>query len=284
VWGQVEINLQDDGTLDAGAFLGSEEADGQTTLETFLDQTFSTSVQFDTDYVMSIEQTADGRFILTFNGEPFTYQETGPMYPLSEQPYQGLNARIYAGGSGGTLLVEWDDVYVVKINEDDRTIFVTSEVLGTVPLDGTWAFGCDNEEPGFENDEDEVLVFLGDTFEAQEIIYESTDETCTGVAEITILDTGTVAAFDQFMVSGWIDEEGIVSQVAPERNDGGGNLTYNPYVVPLEFHIPGVEIIERSFVYVDDTAEPWCLYFEYSEEDDDEWGEYLGFSEPRCKQ
>ncbi len=66
-----------------------------------------------------------------------------------------------------------------------------------------------------------MIIFLGDTVEAQEIIYESTDGTCTGVAEITILATGTVAAFDQFMVSGWIDEDDNVSPVAPLRNDGG---------------------------------------------------------------
>jgi hypothetical protein len=118
VWGSVSVELLDDRTLVAKASLGPEDADGSIYIATFLDQTFSTSVQFDTDYVMSMEQTADGRFILTFNGEPFTYQETGPMYPLSEQPYQGLNARIYAGGSGGTLLVEWDDVYVAKINNE----------------------------------------------------------------------------------------------------------------------------------------------------------------------
>lgn len=166
---------------------------------------------------------------------------------------------------------------------DSRTIFVTSEVLGTVPLDGTWAFGCDNEEPGVENDEDEVLVFLGDTVEAHEIVYESKDGNCTGAVEITILATGTVAAVDQFMVLGWIDEDEL-SLLAPERNDGGGNLTYNPYVVPLEFHAEGAESIERTFVYVDDTAEPWCFYREYAEDDDDVWGEFLSFSEPRCKQ
>ena len=118
VWGQVEVVLRDDGTLVARAILAPDEADGQTTLAIFLDQTFSTSVQFDTDYVMSIEQTADGRIILTFNGESFIFQETGPMYPISEQSYQGFTARIYAGGTGGTLLVEWDDVYVSKINEE----------------------------------------------------------------------------------------------------------------------------------------------------------------------
>jgi hypothetical protein len=116
VWGQVEVNLRDDGTLFAKAFLGPDDADGINSIATFLDQTFSTSVQFDTDYVMSIEQTADDRFILTFNGESFIYQETGPMYPISELSYQGFTARIYAGGTGGTLLVEWDDVYVSKIN------------------------------------------------------------------------------------------------------------------------------------------------------------------------
>jgi hypothetical protein len=116
VWGGVTVELLDDRTLVAKGALGPEDADGSIYIDTFLDQTFSTSLQFDTDYVMSIEQTTDDRFILTFNGESFTYQETGPMYPLSEQPYQGLNAKVYAEGSGGTLLVEWDDVYVAKIN------------------------------------------------------------------------------------------------------------------------------------------------------------------------
>jgi hypothetical protein len=165
----------------------------------------------------------------------------------------------------------------------DRTINVTSEVSGTVPLDGTWAFECDNED-GIENDENEVLIFLGDTVEAQEILYESKNGTCTGVVEITILATGTVAAFDQFVVSGWINEDDQVSDFAPERNDGMGNLTYQPSVVPLEFDAPGAPFIERTFVYVDDTADPWCFYREYAEDDDNIWGEYLSFGEPRCKQ
>ena len=180
-----------------------------------------------------------------------------------------------------------EEQYTAKTGNEppwaDRTIFVTSEVAGTVPLDGTWGFECENEELGEENDVNEVLVFLGDTVEAHEIVYESKDGNCTGAVEITILATGTVAAVDQFMVLGWIDEDNQ-SPFAPARNDGGGNLTYQPYVVPLEFDVEGVESIERTFVYVDDTAEPWCFYREYAEDDDDVWGEYLSFSEPRCKQ
>jgi len=112
VWGQVTVDLLDDGTLVARAFLGPDDATGSTSIDTFLADTFSTSVQLDTDYVISIEQTSDNRFIFTFNGESFTYQELGPMYPIFDQPDKQLAARIFAGGAGGTLIAEWDDVYI----------------------------------------------------------------------------------------------------------------------------------------------------------------------------
>lgn len=187
-----------------------------------------------------------------------------------------------------TACEQIEEQYTAKTGNEppwaDRTIYVTSEVAGTVPLDGTWGFECENEEPGVENDINEVLVFLGDTVEAHELIYESTNGTCTGAVEITILATGTVAAFEQFIVSGWIDEGGNVSSVAPESNLGGSNLTYNPNIVPLAFDVVDAEFIERTFFYIDDTAEPWCFYREDAEDDDNVWGEYLSFSEPRCKQ
>jgi hypothetical protein len=112
VWGQVTVDLRDDGSLFPHAFLGPDDATGSTSIDTFLSQTFSTAVQLDTDYVVSIEQTVDNRFIFTFNGESFSYQEVRPMYPLSDEPVKQLTARIYAGGNGGTLRAEWDDVYI----------------------------------------------------------------------------------------------------------------------------------------------------------------------------
>jgi len=112
VWGQIVIDLRDDGTLFSYAFLGPDDAAGSINIDTFLSEVFSTALQFDTDYVVSIEQTADNRFIFTLNGESFSYQEVGPMYPLSDEHSKQLTARIYAGGTGGTLRAEWDDVYI----------------------------------------------------------------------------------------------------------------------------------------------------------------------------
>jgi hypothetical protein len=57
-----------------------------------------------------------------------------------------------------------------------------------------------------------------------------------------------------------------------------------PYVTHIEFRYieDGEEVVERTFLYVDDTAEPWLFYREEGE-DDDEWGEYLKAEEPRTK-
>jgi len=177
--------------------------------------------------------------------------------------------------------------YTDRTGEDppwaDKTILVTAEIAGHVPLDGAWAFDCENEEPGVENDINELLVFLGDTVEAREVVYLSKDETCTGILSSTVLAAGTVTAYNEFMVLGWIDENGQVASSGPLSNDGTQTLSFQPNVVPLEFIVPGEPIIERTFLYVDDTADPWCFYREDGD-DDDIWGEYLSYSEPRCKQ
>ena len=111
VWGHISVDLLDDGTLIAKAFIGPEDSTG-TTIANYLLETFITSVQLDTDYVMSIEQTEDNNFIFSFDGESFSYQELGSIYPVSLRPSKHLMARIYAGGAGGTVLIEWDDIYI----------------------------------------------------------------------------------------------------------------------------------------------------------------------------
>ena len=177
--------------------------------------------------------------------------------------------------------------YTDRTGEDppwaDKTIFVTAEIAGHVPLDGAWGFDCENDDPGVENDVNELLIFLGDTVEAREVVYQSKDATCTGILSSTLLAAGTVAAYDEFMVTGWINEDGQVAEFGPLSNDGSRNLNLQPYVVPIEFIVPGAPIIERTFMYVDDTADPWCFYREDGD-DDDVWGQYLSSHESRCKQ
>ena len=113
VWAQVTLDLRSDGSLFSYAYIGPDTADGLDSIEEYLSEGFSTNAQLDTDYVMSLELTDDNLFILSFNGESITYQASGPRYPLSGEPYIGLTSRIYAGGTGGTLRLEWDDVFVL---------------------------------------------------------------------------------------------------------------------------------------------------------------------------
>ncbi len=109
----LSINLAN-GVLTAYAYMAVLDADPDNGyIAILLNQSFSASVQFDTDYVMSIEQTAGNIFDFKFDDgiseETISYTETNPMYPVYGHSLKNLGVAIY-DGSSGTLRAEWDDV------------------------------------------------------------------------------------------------------------------------------------------------------------------------------
>jgi len=83
------------------------------------DQEFTTPIDFDTAYTLSIEYTGSA-FIFKCNNETYQYDITTPTYP----PYNGqereLKSRVYADiGESGYIKAKFDDVYVEGTDSDD---------------------------------------------------------------------------------------------------------------------------------------------------------------------
>ena len=169
----------------------------------------------------------------------------------------------------------------------DRSIYINAESDNKRPLDGIWEFGCGTEDGV---DFNEYMVFMGDTFEAWELFYTSTDGTCSAGETITIFETGTVTAFEDTTV-GWEND------APPLRLAGDGfYLKTNPDVTKLIISITtGEEPGDyKLFYYMDDTGdsatpiEPWCIYAPLKEDNGDEelideYPTLLTAEEPRCK-
>lgn len=170
----------------------------------------------------------------------------------------------------------------------DRTILIFAESTVLTgekqPLDGTWETSCN---PYFETDEIERYIFLGDTFERQEIVYTSTDGSCSAGGETATTHLGTIAAFDDFTTLGWKTCNDIECFYdAPLRLDGLGSLDPNPTVTKLVITIPegspGTGIYHIIY-YMDDTVELGCLY-EGVETDPGIYSNWVYPEIPRCKQ
>jgi len=96
--------------------------------------TFSTPIDFDTAYTLSIEYTGSA-VIFKLNNETFQYDIPAPQYPVSTGQYRTIQSRVYAEpGESGLLKVQVDDVYV---EGDDST-----GTTGTTGGDGSGGGGC----------------------------------------------------------------------------------------------------------------------------------------------
>jgi hypothetical protein len=149
------------------------------------------------------------------------------------------------------------------------------------PIDGTWETVCISN---FDTDLIEQEVFLGDTFERREIVYTSTDGSCSVGGVTATTHFGTIAAFEDFTTEGWGDHLGNVLP-APERLDGLGSLDPNPTVTKLVITVPDGSPgagIYHEFWYMDDTAEPGCLYA-MGETDPASYSNYVYAELPRCR-
>ena len=113
VWADNRIILDENNKLVAKAFLWrTNNADDTSDAELF-GQEFSTPVNFDTEYTLSIEFTGTA-FVFKCNENVLSYQLTTPAYPPSENDIQ-LTSRIYAdSGEFGYIKATFDDVCITK--------------------------------------------------------------------------------------------------------------------------------------------------------------------------
>jgi hypothetical protein len=111
IWAQVALHLGDDGKLSSGAkVLRSEDANDNVWTTLFV-QEFTTAINFDIEYVLSIEFT-NSQFIFKCNNEILTYDVTTQMYPAFNG-YHNLVSKAKFGSVGtGCFKARFDDVYV----------------------------------------------------------------------------------------------------------------------------------------------------------------------------
>lgn len=111
VFVQLRLELDDNGDLRAQVMVERSDDANHTTWTGLFSQDFSTLINFDTDYTLSIEFKGS---TLTFkcNGETFLYNITTPIYtPYGEQ--RRLRSRVYLDpGESGYIKAQFDDVYV----------------------------------------------------------------------------------------------------------------------------------------------------------------------------
>jgi len=110
VFVRIHLQLLDNGALSAGYYIGRSNAN-QTTYTDEFGQDFTTPINFDTDYTLSIEYKGS---TLTFkcNGETLVYNIATPRYtPFGE--HRRLRSRVYLDPTEyGYIKAQVDDVYV----------------------------------------------------------------------------------------------------------------------------------------------------------------------------
>lgn len=133
------------------------------------------------------------------------------------------------------------------------SIVINSE-MGTQSLDGAWEFGCSEPDPEDDlfTDYNELLVFEGDIFKVQAMVFSSTGGDCSSEDySLETFVTGNMLSFDFELFPSW--EDSIVPDAL-----GGGSLNESPVVTPLAFDYfdeeDGVYVLEPAFFYIDDTA------------------------------
>lgn len=115
VFVQVRLELDDNGNLKARAYVNKPEDANETIWTLLFDQYFTTPIQFNTDYVLSIEYT-DSQLIFKCKdetrSETLSYAITTPEYsPFF--PHRALRSRVYLDpGESGYIKAQFDDIYV----------------------------------------------------------------------------------------------------------------------------------------------------------------------------
>ena len=113
VWADVRIVLENDNSLTAKATLWKSTAPDQSAGPVILDQEFAKSVEFDTEYTVSMELSGS-QLIFRCDDEEIIYQIKTPVN-APYNPYHHLCTRIYPEpGSAISVKALFDDVSVAK--------------------------------------------------------------------------------------------------------------------------------------------------------------------------
>jgi len=113
VWGDVQIVLENDNSLTAKATLYKMTVPDQTAAENILNQEFATSIEYDTEYTVSMELSGS-QLIFRCGDEEIIYQIQTPVY-MPYEPYQHLTTRIYPEeGNAVSVKALFDNVKIEK--------------------------------------------------------------------------------------------------------------------------------------------------------------------------
>jgi len=136
VWSGVRIELENDNTLTAKAYLWKSTAFDQSAGETLLDQEFAKSINFDTEYTLSMELSGS-QLIFRCGDEEIIYQIQTPVYTPYD-PYQHLCTRIYPEeGSAVSVKALFDDVSLTCTGGSGDELALDFGPAGLWDYDGT---------------------------------------------------------------------------------------------------------------------------------------------------
>ncbi len=132
VFVQIRLQLEDNRDLSASAYVERSDDANHTTATNLFAQVFSTLINFDTDYTLSIE-FRESMLIFKCNDETLLYNIATPIYtPYGEQ--RRLRSRVYLDpGESGYIKAQLDDVYVD-----------TEQAQATYDANGEWDFSTSN--------------------------------------------------------------------------------------------------------------------------------------------
>jgi hypothetical protein len=131
VFAQVRLELDYNGDLKAVVWVDRSNSN-QTNFTTLFSQNFSTLIDFDTDYTLSIEFRKP-MLIFKCNDETLLYKITTPIYTAFGE-HRALRSRVYLDpGASGYIKAQFDDVYVD-----------TEQAQATNDAAGEWDFSTSN--------------------------------------------------------------------------------------------------------------------------------------------
>jgi hypothetical protein len=178
VWVDNRIVLNDTGNLSAVCFIWRVDTpDPWGTGTELFSQTYSTPINFDTAYTLSIEYTGS-QIIFALNGESYTYDILTPTYLPSPGRSRQLRSRVYADPGDpvetGYMKVRFDDVYT---SSDDYMIYATFDPPNVNDVIAVGGYVEDYGIPTTWGDEIQYVYFLSGTvgYKVRTWLTDSTD-------------------------------------------------------------------------------------------------------------
>ncbi|MCG8549679.1 MAG: DUF4214 domain-containing protein, partial [Desulfobacterales bacterium] len=121
VWADIRITLRDDQSLDALCLMTRVTTVDESVFDTFFEQSFTTPISFDREYILSIEKSGS-QMIFRLDDEIITYNVTTPMHAPSSVHRQ-IRSRVYADeGETGYMKATVDDVFISKTQSAEQKI------------------------------------------------------------------------------------------------------------------------------------------------------------------